>query len=396
MHEFDNDGHKRVVEARIALILGSPFFGQLATKLKTIDATKWCPTAATDGKHLYYNRDFIANLDNAEMLFLMCHEVFHVCYDHMGRINGREPKLWNIASDFVINGEIVEQGIGKIIYRKGVVEPCYDKKYDGLISEEVYELLKKEQEKNGDKFNELGFDYHIDPNMQTDPTGENGPVPMTDEQKKMLREEIKQEIIRASKSAGNSTPESIKRMVNELTDPKVDWRQFLTNEIVSIMKNDYSFTKPNKKTWACGGVILPGMPNDFKADIAVAIDTSGSISNEMIREFLSEVRGIMEQFKDFDLQLWCFDTDIHAYHKFTPENLHDIDSYVGGGYGGTTFEVNWEFMKENEIEPSRFVMFTDGYPCGGWGDEDYCETVFLIHGYKGDAPFGVSCHYDQL
>lgn len=395
MSSTDDPTVKRIIEARIALILGSPFFGQLATKLKLVNATKWCPTAGTDGKHLYYNEDFIADLDKKEMIFLMCHEVMHVVYDHMARIGGREPQLWNIANDFVINGQIVDQGIGKIIYREGKVEPCHDKKYDGLISEEVYELLKKQQEKEKDKFNAVGFDFHIDPNMPTDPTGENGPIPMTDEQRKMLREEIKQEIIRAAKAAGKHTPEHILRMVNDLTEPKVDWRTLITNEILSILKSDYSFIKPNKKSWSTGGITLPGMPNDFKAYVAVAIDTSGSISDSMIRDFLSEIKGIMEQFKDFDLHLWCFDTGIHAYHLFTPENLYDIDSYASGGGGGTSFEVNWDYMKENEIVPHTFVMFTDGYPGGGWGDEDYCDTVFLIHGNKDDAPFGTSCHYED-
>lgn len=389
---LDNPLIKKIVEARLALILGSPFFGQLITKLKVINATKWCPTAGTDGKHLYYNENFIASLDKQEMLFLMCHEVFHVVYDHMGRRGGREPQLWNVANDFVINGQIVEQGIGKLIYRAGEIEPCYDKKYDGLTSEQVYELLVKDQDKNSKM---QSFDFHIDPNMPTDPTGENGPIPMSDEEKKILREEIKQEVIRAAKAAGNSCPQSIQRMVNELTEPKIDWRTLITQEIISVMKDDYSFVKPNKKSWSSGGIILPGMPNDFKADIAVAIDTSGSISNEMIREFLSEIRGIMEQFRDFDLQLWCFDTGIHAYQSFTPENLHEIDEYVAGGGGGTTFEVNWEYMRENDILPNKFVMFTDGYPCGTWGEDDYCDTIFLINGNEGDAPFGISCHYED-
>lgn len=383
-----------IIKARINLLMNSPFFGALVTRLTLINASKWCPTAATDGKHLYYNVDFVNGLDADEVKFLMAHEVMHVCHDHMSRRHNREPKLWNIAADHVINLEIVEQGIGKIIHRAGVCEPCYDNQYEGLISEEVYELLMKDKEKNMQK---VSFDFHISDDMMTDPTGENGPVPITEGQKKMLREEIKQEIIRACKNAGKGVPGSVSRLVDGLTEPKVNWREMINQEILSTQKSDYTFMKPAKQSWSCGGIIIPGMPNDFKSDISVAIDTSGSISRQMLKDFLSEVKGIMEQFKDFDLKLWCFDTGIHNFASFTPDNLDDIDDYEPMGGGGTLFECNWEYMKEEEIVPHKFIMFTDGCPCEGWGDEEYCDTIFLISENENTiAPFGVTCHYEDF
>jgi predicted metal-dependent peptidase len=115
----------------------------------------------------------------------------------------------------------------------------------------------------------------------------------------------------------------------------------------------------------------------------------------MLRDILSEVKGIMQSFDDFKLQVWSFDTDVYGHTVFTPDNIDDIDTWEVQGGGGTAFEANWEFMKENEIAPKLFIMFTDGYPNDGWGDEDYCDTLFVIHGTTSiTAPWGQTAYYE--
>jgi predicted metal-dependent peptidase len=142
------------------------------------------------------------------------------------------------------------------------------------------------------------------------------------------------------------------------------------------------------------GAVLPGMMNEETIDICCAIDMSGSISDKQAKDFISEVKGIMDEYTDFKLRLWCFDTDVYNLAEFSSDNADDITDYEVKGGGGTAFEANWEFMKDNEIEPKRFVMFTDGYPCGDWGDEDYCETLFIIHGNDSIIPpFGQVAYY---
>jgi predicted metal-dependent peptidase len=126
---------------------------------------------------------------------------------------------------------------------------------------------------------------------------------------------------------------------------------------------------------------------------------SGSISDRQANDFISEVKGIMDEYVDFKLNLWCFDTEVYNYAEFSGDNADEIMDYKVKGGGGTDFVANWEFMKEKGIEPKRFIMFTDGYPCGDWGDEDYCETLFVIHGNEGGnsslivAPFGQTAYY---
>jgi predicted metal-dependent peptidase len=123
---------------------------------------------------------------------------------------------------------------------------------------------------------------------------------------------------------------------------------------------------------------------------------SGSISNEQASDFITEVKGIMQQFTDFKINIWCFDTKVYNHQEFTSDNSEDIDEYQVVGGGGTLFEANWDFMKSNDIEPKKFIMFTDGYPGSSWGDEDYCDTLFIIHGTKSIVPpFGQVAYYDD-
>jgi predicted metal-dependent peptidase len=404
---------KKLVSARVSLLVHQPFFGNLATRLKLIDATNWVPTAGTDGKHFYYNRDFIADLDKDEMLFLFGHEVMHCVYSHMDRRGSRDPRLWNVAGDFVINLELVDYGLGKLIKRKGSIDPCYDEKYRNMYTEEIYNLIKDVPKFNGSNMD--SFDVHIDldgnasgagldpdenkgrcnPNGKSDPTGKNGPIPMTEEERRFLRETIKQEVLRAAKANAGKVPGSVARLLEDMTDPKMDWRQMLAQEILSIQKTDYTFKPPSRRSWSTGGAILPGMPPDLKAEVAVALDTSGSMCDQMLRDLMGEVLGIMQQFSDYEIHLWCFDTAVHNPIKITPENAYEIEEYQLAGFGGTMFECNWEHMKHVEMCPSKLLVFTDGMPCNTWGDPDYCETLFLVHGSENiEAPFGITCHYD--
>ena len=201
-------------------------------------------------------------------------------------------------------------------------------------------------------------------------------------------------MVAAAQAAGaGRIPAGVARMIQSFTEPKMDWRQMLRMNIQSILKSNFSFSRPNRKSQHCGAV-LPGMMNEETIDVSVCIDMSGSISDTMAKDFLSEVKGIMEEYKDFKLDLWCFDTEIYNYQKFTGDTAEDINDYKCMGGGGTDFEANWQFMKDNDINPKKFIMFTDGYPCGSWGDEEYCDTLFIVHGNDSIiAPFGQTAHY---
>jgi predicted metal-dependent peptidase len=183
-------------------------------------------------------------------------------------------------------------------------------------------------------------------------------------------------------------------MIKSMTEPKMNWRDLIRQEIQSIVRNDFSFQRFNRKS-AHSGAVLPGMREDVTIDVAIAIDMSGSIGEEDATVFLSEIKGIMDQYVDFKINLWCFDTDIYNHQEITHDNSDELLSYQPQGGGGTSFEANWEYMKDIGVQPRKFIMFTDGYPCGGWGDEDYCDTLFIVKGSDNIAPFGQTVIYDK-
>ena len=379
---------EQLTRARISLLLQQPFWGTLATRLILKDATDdaWCKTAATDGRYFYYNRDFIRKLTKPETIFLVAHEVEHCVYDHMSRRGSRKPKMWNAAADFVINWELSENNIGKMPDPKtSGVQACFDAKYAGMFAEEVYENLLNDPDAVYPE-----FDVHLEP-------GDGNGEPMTEEERRALSDEIRAAIMQAAKAAGaGHIPGGVQRMLKDLTDPQMDWREILNMKLQSMIKNDYTWSRCSKKAQS-NGYYLPGTKEDVRIEAAISIDCSGSMSNEMLRDLLSEVKGIMSQFTDFKLRLWCFDTSVYNEIELTPDTLDEIDNYEIKGGGGTDFMCNWNYMKENSIEPERFIMMTDGYPYGSWGDENYCDTLFLIHGdahRKLVAPFGMTAWYE--
>ena len=379
---------EQLTRARISLLLQQPFWGTLATRLILKDATdeEWCTTAATDGRKFYYNRNFISKLNKQETIFLVAHEVEHCVYDHMDRRGSRAAKRWNAAADYVINYELHEHNIGKLPDPKtSGVQACFDAKYKGMFAEEVYEQLSNDPNQ---KFPE--FDIHLEP-------GDGKGDVMTDEEQRTLSDEIRNAVMQAAKSAsGGKIPAGVKRLLKDLTDPQMDWREILNMKLQSMVKSDFTWDRCSRKMQS-SGIYLPATKNDFKVKAAVAIDCSGSMGDDKLRDLLTETKGIMQQFMDFELEVWCFDTKVYNYEKFLPDNLDDIDTYEIKGGGGTDFTVNFDFMKEKGIEPERFIMMTDGYPCGSWGDENYCDTLFLIHGdthRKLVAPFGMTAWYE--
>lgn len=386
----------KLITARVGLLLRHPFFGNLATRMRLVDASDWCNTLATDGRNFYYSNDFVNKLTPKECEFGFAHEVLHNVFDHMGRREHRDPQLSNIAADYAANQILKDERIGEV---PSFIKIYQDNKYRGWSYEQIYEDV----EKNAIKIDlsQLGelLDEHLD--GEGDGEGEGGDndngkgrPKLTAEEKKKIRDEIKEAMVAAAQAAGaGKIPAGVRRLIQDFTEPKMDWRQLLRMSIQSIFKSNFSFSRPNRKSQHCGAV-LPGMMNEETIDVSVAIDMSGSISNAQAKDFISEVKGIMDEYKDFKLDIWCFDTDVYNYAQFTGDTADDILSYEVQGGGGTAFEVNFDFMKENEIRPKKFIMFTDGYPCGSWGDEDYCDTLFVIHGNDSIiAPYGQTAYY---
>jgi predicted metal-dependent peptidase len=391
---------EKLTTARIGLLLKAPFFGNMATRMQLIEADEWCPTAATNGRNFYYNTKFVQKLSEKKLEFLFAHEILHCVFDHFGRCGSRDRQLANIAQDYAVNQILVDERIGEKITE---VKICLDPKYRGLAWEEIYDLLYEKAEKISmpELLKQLGdlLDEHINEDGSgpgKEGEGKDGKPGMTKEQAQAIKDEIKEAMVQAAAAAGaGKTPAAIQRMIKDMTEPKMNWREIVRMDIQSLIKNDYAFTRPNRKSMH-SGAILPGMKNDVTIDVAIAIDMSGSIGEEDATIFLSEIKGIMDQYQDFGIDIWCFDTDTYNHQRITHDNAEDLLDYEPMGGGGTDFMVNWEFMKDNGIAPKKFIMFTDGYPCGDWGDENYCDTLFIVKGNThAESPFGEVIIYEK-
>lgn len=404
------EAKEKLVAARIKMLFNQPFFGNIACRLLLVDVTDegWCPTAATDGRKFYYNRNFVNMLSTQQCVFLVAHEIGHCIYEHFLRVNGRDKQYWNMAGDYKINGMLVREKIGEIIDQ---IKICFDAKYmsDEWYTENVYDDLKANQAQV-----QMTLDVHLDVEGEGedgkpcaggggdgdedgDGKGKGKKPTISKDDARAISDELKNAVIQAAQSAGaGNVPAEIQRIVGQLTEPKMDWRQFVRVTLESNLVSDFTFMTPNRKS-QFNNVVLPAMMRDEKIDICIALDASGSIGQADCTDFLSEVQGIMDQFGSYRIRVWSFDTTVYAYDEFTDDDGRSIEEYQIVGGGGTDFMCNWKFMEDQGIEPDQFIMFTDGEPWGKWGIEDYCDTLFLIKNRysKPEAPFGQTIYYED-
>ena len=396
--KVDVQARERLVTARVGLLLRHSFFGNLATRMKLINADEWCGTAATDGRNFYYNSRFIMKLKTKEVEFLFGHEVLHVAYEHIDRRGSRDPQMWNIANDFTVNADLKRHKVGQFI----TTVPClYDQKYDGKTSEEIYDdLMKNVQKIDMDSLVDQLIDDHMDGDGDSDgeqEDGKQGKRPkMSAEERERVRQEVKQAIIAAAQSAeAGSLPKGVERLVKQATNPIMPWRELLQTNLTSAIRNDYSWTRPSRRSWHMDAV-MPGMTPGEEIDVDVAIDMSGSISDSQAQQFLGEIAGMMEAFDGYRVHVFCFDTEIYNPVDFNSENMDRIDEYQPVGGGGTDFDAVFDYLKREGRVPKRLIVFTDGYPFGSWGDKDYCDTTWIIHGDPDpNPPFGTWAIYND-
>ena len=399
--KIDMLARERLISARVGLLLRHSFFGNLATRLKLTNADDWCGTAATDGLKFYYNSRFIMLLKPKEVEFLVGHEVLHVVYEHMDRRGNRDPQMWNIADDYAVNADLKRHNVGQFI----TSVPClYEKKYDGKPAEEIYDdLMSNVQKINIDDLIEQMLDDHMDSDGDSDGDGEGpeskgkGRPKMTDEERERARQEMKQAIISAAQSAeAGQLPAGVERLIKQHTDPVMPWRELIQTNLTSSIRTDYTWMRPSRRGWHMDA-IMPGMTPGEEIDVVVSLDMSGSISNKQAQAFLGEIGGMMDSFDGYKVHVFCFDTDTYNPQDFHSDNMDSIDEYEPQGGGGTDFDCIFKYLKDNAIDPKRLIVFTDGYPNGSWGDPDYCDTTWIIHGDKNpNPPFGTYALYDEV
>lgn len=359
---------KRLSKAKTSLILEHPFIGSVALNMPMTLSTD-VPTAATNGKRVLYNPDFIEPLTDEELKFLVAHECMHPMLEHNYRRGSRDPKKWNKAADFVINQLLVDEGIGKFIEGG-----CLDKNIytnGGGTSDGIYNLLP---DADGDGENDgpggPGNDL------------EDGEGSQAEQAQEAAEWKIKvAQAAQAAKMMGKLSA-NMARLVDEVLKPKVDWREVL-HRFVQKAKNDQrSFARPNRR-FLSQGLYMPTVTGEVLGELVFAVDMSGSISQQECDQFAAECRTVFEDGRPEKLHLIFFSHEVCAH-----DTIGRDDDFVfnARGGGGTAFSPVFKHIEEQGIEPAGIVFLTDLY-CHDFGEAPACPLLWVAT-HDNPVPFG--------
>ena len=357
------DIQKRLSKAKASLILEHPFVGSIALNMPfEIDNT--FPTAATNGKVVKFNSDFVDKLNDEELKFVVAHECMHPMLEHNFRRNQRDARKWNQAGDYVINKLLKDDNIGKM--------PSFAL-YDDAIytqgngtSDGIYNVLPDTDEGENDP-----LDLCMD--------GDGSPADQAQQQA-----EWRVKIAQASQSAKMMGKLSVgmARLVNEILNPKVDWRDVLRRFVEKCRSDERSWARPNRR-FIAQNMYLPSVSGEALGNIVIAVDCSGSINDDILNQFIAEVRAIKDDSNPRELHVVYFDSEVSHHDKFTRDD--DLHMQAHGG-GGTAFSPVFKFIAEQNIEPVACIFLTD-LCCDDFGDvPEY--PVLWVSTEKGNAPFG--------
>ncbi len=397
---MDKKQLKRIEAALTSLVMDEPFFAVLALKFSLVEKND-IDTFSTDGKNLFYNPAFCAGLKEAEIRTILAHEVLHCALGHLWRMPaGADHQTWNEAADHETNWTLEETNI--LEKNKGRVEPfpfpdkeniCMSPEYKGQAAEKIYSHLsknKKEENQNGQGQGPQQKPGKGKGQGQQGQGQKKGPgmgefIPQMDKAKaEELKEQWNRATIQAAKIAkgkGN-TPEQIKRLIEELVSPKVNWKQILREFLRDIAQDDYNFLKSNPR-YADNDFFLPTLHSEGAGKIVFAVDTSGSITQENLKDFLSEAQNCLDELCPKKLTVISCDTKIQTKHYYEPGEK--ISGKLLGG-GGTNFSPVFEEM-ENEERPDILVYLTDLQGRFPDIEPDY-PVIWITQGKKERVPFG--------
>jgi len=361
------------------------------------------PTACTNGRDERYGRKFVAMLKEPELNFVVLHENLHKAFRHLTtwkKLHDENHRLANAACDYVINLKLKdldpsERTIAMPKWADGELKGkpmgLVDEKYRGLNAKQVFDLLKDEQKGKGDGEGEGEGESAGDGSGGTG-TGEgfddhdwDGAKEMTEEEKKVLEREIDQAIrqgVMAHQKIAGTGAGDLDRDLLELLEPKVDWREMLRDFVKATCsaKDTSSWRKVNRR-FLSTGTYMPSLIGEKVGHMVIAVDTSGSVGQEELSGFLTEVKGIAEEVKPSQVDLIYWDSRVAAHEEYTENDVGNIiNSTKPRGGGGTSPSCVSEYLKEKRIVPECVIMLTDGYVGSDWGRDWTAPVLWAIVG----------------
>jgi predicted metal-dependent peptidase len=417
----DKTAREKVVRARTSLLVSNGFFGFLALQLRLVEATEFgghkIDTMAVDGKSMFYNPEFVHSMDERETEAVVAHEIMHCCFKHFTRRGTRDPLLWNVAGDFVINLDLKEAGFhlpgepltlaeliknshdhlkGKKDKKPKKIHLC-DPSLKGQNTETIYDQLLSQVPKvmqGGGKDGD-GDGKQIDVGVcggVLDAPGDSGDKAQTDQQ---WESAVRMAVETAKANNAGNVPGSLAKLVEQLKKPKVSWREKTRRFIDQSMIKDVSWSRLSRRSVGAG-VLMPGYISDRLHHLIMIVDISGSISHEMCREMVSEAAGALDEGVADRISVLYADTKVQHVDEYVQGDIVECGKYYGGG---TDFEDSFRWVKENAPDASCVIYLTD-LCVSNFGEEPacpvlwatYCPNEQLYESYSAHVPFGMPIH----
>ncbi len=387
----------KIEKAKARLMLDHPYFGTVASSLK-LEKNNELLTFSSDGERMSYNSEYLDKLDDSEVEFVMANGAMHAVLKHQHRSAGRTNWLWQTATDYVVNGMLVKNGMMPPVYAN------YEDKFEGMYAEEVYEMLRVEMQNDVEtsmeqeteqiteaedvhaenltmqkEMTESNDTNHTEHESKAEQKEEANARPNKDEINEEMKEQFEQIFQKLNRQ--DNLPKDLKYVVPEYFSHKVDWRELLYGYIASYAKSTYSFVPPNMK-YLYRGIYLPSLSSDLLR-IVIAIDTSGSVDEALLSNFLGEINSIMQSYPNYEIDVITADAKVQSHQVFLPgENL---DYTVSGG-GGTDFRPVFDYIDQTVDYPTILLYFTDGM--GTFPEVEPSYDVMWIMPEVLEVPFG--------
>lgn len=371
-----------LTKAKSQLTVKHPYFGMLASRLKH-EPNETINAYASNGKRFLYNPDFLQRCSLEEIQFILTNCVMHHVLAHQQRRLNRKGALWQLATDFAINNILEQNGLH---IPQGA---NYNSEFKKMYAEEIYDYLKEEFYSGVDAFddaiqNDIPENIQIGDSQEKDDSKAFANTDAIEEDLDPQNEsnwEYAASVAQEVAQRKSAMPSGMQRLAKKVKSTGVDWRFELYNAINRHMRNNYAFMPPNKKhIWR--GVALPSLSSDTLS-LCVAVDTSGSINDELLSAFMEEFKVIMQNFPAVKIELIIADAKVHAHYTF--QGGEKMDFPLKGG-GGTDYRPVFDYIDANLPMSTMLLYFTDG---DGWFPKypPSYEVLWALS-RKAKVPFG--------
>lgn len=391
MNNFTQSSRERITLARTNLVIDHPFFGVLALRLRIVEDNTM-PTAYTDGSMIGYNDAFIRSLTMAQLMFVIAHEVMHCAMGHQWRIGARQPERWNYAADYSINPIINDAKAGGSGLKLEMPPDClFDEKYKGKSAEWIYSHLQDKKNAGGSgqkkgKGKAGGGAGSVPGGCNCDGVRPaQGGDPSESEWRVMANHAAA-----VARQAGK-LPGALAGFVEGLNEAQIDWRAAMRRFVQeSALRCDYTWKRPNPRYTHIGGY-LPSLRGEQTPPIAVAFDTSGSVSDKELAAFITELQSIIDEVQPAAIHFIQCDAKVQSHEELGPEDV--LGKVKISGRGGTRFEPVFEHVEREGLTLACLVYLTD--LCGSFPKEQPGYPTLWVSVNKQRAPFGETIYLND-